>query len=514
MVVFHAASSYQTLESIVYSLKIVDKKVFLYTKAIEHQLNVSKLEDFFDVVKAVEIRKGFSDLNNHANIISEYYMKVFGSLNIDLNDVNDFFVGGAHYNFGVFLVLNNFPFYFMEDACGLLSEYKHIMELDAKSRPEVDLIYSYGLYDGTASNIKEIICNVNEQQSGFHRDKMKHFDVVKELYGQSQDCMFSILEVFGYEHLQKIIFKNNSVLVLSQHYANLNMMTYEQQYLLYGILFDYFLDGKDIWVKKHPSDIFAYDMVYPFVNEIKEKFLSEFVPLLIEPMPNEIATISSTGINSLRSLVPDIVEFDFEFEKQYEYVHKMYVTLNYLSKKNMPIKLKSVGINIKLIENLCKYSGIHKKLFSAEEALETLLVGEVSEEEFVNFFNKNKENFNIFFISGKLLSFCKELYPDLYEKLSVIEIEKQNLNINRDIEIYNDFMSEYVYFIDGETNMVYKDERELKNLEMKVKAESLSEENKEIAVLKGILESTENRLNYYIKKCRQLEEKLGENKRL
>ena len=181
-----------------------------------------------------------------------------------------------------------------------------------------------------------------------------HFDTLKKLSNLDKAEIKRILQIFT--EIDQLVIPENTVVMLTQHYANLNMMSYERQALLYGLVFDYFLKDKNILLKKHPYDFMAYDVIYPRTEQIEQRFPSEFLPFIFNQAPEMIATISSTGIKSLKSVASECMEFDFEFEEFFEPIHKAYFTLEMIVKQGTIEKLYTVGVNIAMLQNMCRYS--------------------------------------------------------------------------------------------------------------------------------------------------------------
>lgn len=534
MTIYHASSFYQILSCVVHSCKNQEEseKILFYTNSIKQSIHIKVLETFFSKVINIDVRKGFEDLTNYQKNINDYFNALFVNNHLVIDENTSIYSGGSHFNFGTYLAVNHIPFYYMEEACGLFSDPEHVREIDKKNREETDIIDSLGLYDGSCECVLGIICNRNEQKAEYINDKMIHFDVLKEMYQLDISVIQRIMKIFG--EADELTVPNDAVIMLSQHYANLGQMTYEGQAYLYGLLFDYFFEDKTIMIKRHPADQMAYEAIYPKVRVIKESFLSEFIPFIMKPIPKMIATVSSTGIYSLRSLFENSMEFDFDFEDVFESLNKVYFAISLLEGLKDVESFSYMGINEKMICNLMKYSGT--KHFTVKEIknIADIKTGDIvivdrfsderlsgsNPEEIAHYFNQDcPARLVIFINSDRDYLFYDSLDSQkLFQKLIPITIEKTNLNKNRDYDMYNDFEPETFYLLTGDREIwraakKFKGERKLKNLEINLDVAGYeTKEQLEIAVLKGIIEANETRLLHYLRRCEVLERELRESK--
>jgi hypothetical protein len=522
MIIYHSLSFYQTLTCIVHSLSQKDvPKILLFTTSIKPYVNTKILEELFDQVIYIKIREGLEDLEQYEENVCLYYDSLFQKNNIIITPQTRIYAAGSHYNFGVYLVLKEIPFFYIEEACGLLSKYEHVKKIDKNNRSEVDIIDLHGLYDASNSCIEGIICNTEEQELGYQNEKMVHFDVLREMTELCHADICKIISVFGDE--QEIAISQNSVIFLSQHYANLNMMSYDQQAYLYGLIFDYFMENKEILIKRHPADVMAYGEIYPKIKVIKERFLSEFIPFIMHPKPQMIATISSTGIKSLKSSVDTNLAFDFAFEEHFEGVHRLYCALRFCRKLESTCQIKYLGVNTKLIENMQKYtdedfSTMNIEEMQPEEIYENsiLIVDQITNtflqdmdiEEVATYFQtENLAKGIIFLNTNSDFLFYKSGHTVMQNCLFPFVIKKMNLNPKRNYELYDDFESEHIYLYSAVREVMlmaenYEYTKDLENLQMQIKVKKhKTDTHLKIAVLEGIIEATQKRLLHYIEKC-------------
>ncbi len=530
MIIYHAISFYQTLVCTVHScIQEESEKILFFTTSIKENVDTRELEKFFSKVIYIDIRKGFENLEKYQESVTNYFDSVLEKNEIVIDEKTVIYSGGSHYNFGVYLSAKQLPFYYIEEACGLLSDAEHVKNIDRNNRAEVDVIDGLGLYDGTNPNIIGIICNVNEQRMDYTNPKMIHFDTLQQMKNLDVRTIQNIMKIFG--TVERVAVPKNSVIFLSQHYANLNMMSYERQALLYGLVFDYFFADKNILIKKHPADFMAYEAVYPDVQVIRESFLSEFIPFIMTPIPQMVGTISSTGINALRSVFEKSMEFDFDFEDSFESIHRIYFALVFSLTIGKARTISYVGVNTKVLDNLCRYAignGFDvalkkidslsdigaKSILLVDRMAEELFAG-MSREEMAEYFVKKCPAQNIVFInSDKDYLFYSPRDKSFSENIVPIVIKKRNLDSNRDYEMYDDFTDETIYVLSKERGvrqmaMNFSQSKQLDNLKVELHVDGFkTEEQMQISVLQGMLEATEQRLLYYMKICKEQEELL------
>ena len=530
MIIYHVASFYQALTCSVHSKQYPnDKKILFVAESIKVALlNPSILENIFDKVVYVDMNFGLANIDTCQEKVIEYFDAIFSKYEIKCDKNLKIFAAGAHFNFGLYLTYKQIPFYFMEDACGLISNDKHLRNIN-KARAVHPLLEENGLYDASHPCIQGIVCNVNEQEPGYKRNNLIHFDTLENLSKLEQAERMEILKVFT--DVDVLSIPDNAVVMLSQHYANLNMMSYERQALLYGLIFDYYLCGRNILIKKHPYDFMAYESIYPKTTQIKQRFPSEFLPFISDKPLKMIATISSTGIRSLKSVAQEHLELDFEFEQFFEPIHKIYFTLEMLRRQENVKKIYTIGVNRPMIENMCKFgftdpldiqivqvsdlSDIEPNSVVIVDRIDETIFESLDIEVIASYFTEECLAREIFFInSNKEYAFHKADDESVWNNIIPIEIEKHNRDEDRDYELYNDFETEtfYVYTKSKEIRKMaveFEKSKMLDNLKIEMRTGGFeTPEQLRISVLEGILDATEQRLLHYIKKCKTLEKEL------
>ena len=102
-----------------------------------------------------------------------------------------------------------------------------------------------GAYDASAECIEKIFCNQEVQTIEMSSERYYHFDVVEEILGLTYDEQQNVRNAFV--PLDKIDIPTDATLILTQHFANLKILSFEDAALIYQLTFDYFVKNKIQW---------------------------------------------------------------------------------------------------------------------------------------------------------------------------------------------------------------------------------------------------------------------------
>lgn len=311
----------------------------------------------------------------------------------------------------------------------------------------------------------------------------------------------------------KININVNNILLLTQHYVSLNTLTFEEQVLIYQILIDYFFQNENLVIKPHPDDIMYYHKLFPKAEIIREKFPSEFMPFVFNNPPKCVATISSTAIFNLHGVYPQIFELDTNFEKNFKMIHRYYLALNIV--KKLDKKIIGVGVNKKLIEQLCKQLKIEQNQYYFSDVIDKTqnIIFIVDETKLMTGENNmvvkslkdlDQESDIIFINSQNDYCWYDYYHKYLWDNIKPIVLSKK-LYGQKEEDFYSDLNEEviYVYSKNKEVMKVLDElevEKKLPHTGIEINKISLTPEQERIKMLEGVLAATERRLLYYIEK--------------
>ena len=588
MILYHAITTYQLISVILYKNKYYkkEKSVLLLSESIVFKYpEYQKFLRYFDDIILIKIT--FRIYQSFKKDTKEYYENILKENNLSISDFNEIFVGGAQMNFGIYLTENKISFHYLEEAPGALSRADHLKGIDFKldpARGQVSL--RNGLYTGENEVIKTVIINKYVQLPGFDVDKKiavhiesdinkedyehddviskdeeydenqinffenedsgqsdlvllkdyyEHFDPVEELFNISDEERTELLELF--EVNIKIDIPENSLLLLTLHFANLKMMTFEEQVLLYQLFADYFCEDYNLVFKPHPDDIMYYDILFPEAQIIKEVFPSEFLPFILKKEPEVFATIASTSIFSLKNIYnKKILEFTPDYEKDFIFTHRYYIALKFINQLCNNHTVYSLGTNNEILANFLSYgefkndglnitylSDIYidendntniENVFSQIKDNSVLIIDNILKNSNVDFlecvdnivdYMKYIDNQSVIIFLNSAQDFCfYDIFAkELWEHIIPIVVNKKAM---RDDEFYSDTETEIIYLYTK--NEEYKEMAKNIKIDKKLKYTGLevavnpyeTAEQLKIKVLEGILAATEKRLLYYINK--------------
>lgn len=496
MIIYHAISSYQLINCIVHAMLSSEQKEkmlilpgFIVRKFPQYMELES--ENFFDKVALVNYTK-FNGKSSEF-ILSELD-KEFDDIMPVLDDVSEIYVGGAHYYFSIYLINHKKEFSIIEDGAGLVSRMHLLKETWVKQNVlNIDLLEQYGLTRLDSPYIKKKLCLMRAQEENYIDTKLTDFDVVKALSELKGDQREKIMAFFRCPSINNV--SEECILLLTQNFANLNQLTFENQILIYQILFDYFFEGKQIVIKPHPDDILYYEKLFPLAEIIKDKFPSELLPFIFENTPNTVSTISSTGVHLIKPIFSTSIIFDIEFEKQFIYTERYYIALqiaNYLNST----KIVAYNCNEKILDNLQKCNDefrsikIRLKEEKETESSELLIVGgtiepdiDIREYRQIIFLNINND-----YGFSELFS-LSELFP--------VRIRRRTLRKEDNYYLTDD---QYVYVYSREERKKLKEfefKKMLTNCGEEISVEKASDKDIYIMALEGQIKALERQIIYY-----------------
>ena len=299
-VLYHAISSYQLLEvilhRIVYHKK--DKAILILPDFI-----VKKYPQY----KELERKKWFDEVylfpylkilhREEKEIIRDVQYYYNANIPYNIGSFFKIYVAGAHFYFSLFLIYNHISFCFFEDAAGMLSKSNDLYKFLKKKFPiHADIANKYCLYNGYNKYISEIIYLKSAQTVKLEGEKYTNFSVEDELQGLNFISRRKIVKFF----LKHRIIARSNIILLTQSFSNLGIMSEKQQKNLFKSLKDKEFKDIKIIIKKHPDDTLDYIDIFKDSYLIEQIFPSELLPYVFWNKPKFIYTFDSTGCENLK----------------------------------------------------------------------------------------------------------------------------------------------------------------------------------------------------------------------
>ncbi|MCM1342636.1 MAG: alpha-2,8-polysialyltransferase family protein [Lachnospiraceae bacterium] len=512
MVLYHGITAWHILECWVHRLKKYrddDAILILPDFILAKYPNILQAypENIF-FIKIIEYKKLNFELEEE--LFEQALQSIVESMDIGeyINNQTEIYVAGAQYMFSHYLIQRKISFYFVEEAPGRLTTAEIVKEnLWNINRAQYNIALKEGMFTGDSAYVKSIVCNIASQIENAELPyNIKDFDVVKELQKLSKEDIEIIKDFFN---VPNITFPNNTALVLTQHFANLDMTSYIEQALVYQMTIDYFLDDNCIYVKPHPDDLMNYDTELQNCKVIHGIFPSELLEIISEIKPTKLLAISSASILNLKKYYKEVVVFNPEYLRTFYLNHQYYLFANIakeLDRKNIVIS----NINVPQLTNMMKIIEVGDfiiKQIKENDNQNIFFIGADSNE-LIQTINKINDEDTVFvFLDSKIWleasggrdaclshGLCKPIYISAIDKDEYPETGVFYL---------------YIYCKNKETRrriakMHYV--KKLINSGIETTVPELDDKDMEIAVLKGILNATEKRLSTYLNNSKNKKE--------
>lgn len=572
MVLYHCVSTYHIIHAMVHRrLKHPEEKAVLIMADFSANkfADYLELEEFFDEIVLFPYRTIAHDVTTIIDSVSNMYEQY---VCYKIAEFNDIYVAAAHYYFSLYLVANKIPFHYVEDGCGILSKPKISYDIVMNYAPiQANIAQTYGMFDGNNPYVIDKICNVKAQSFCLKETNIADFDLVREAKKCDRGYIDSILKFFRVKRTDADL--TESALIFTQQLANLGMVTFEEQIVIYQLIIDYFLSGKRILFKTHPDDVMYYSYLFPESEILEGRYPAELLPFITDKMAETSLTVFSSSVLSVRSAFKENIFCGYDFNKTYKKIDSYYFVLDILSNLCADeYHFYAHGVDIKLMENIQQYGlGMQEhmdfvyprclKTFIEEKsvividdrsfvsdvfknidrdmtfeyarteiaALESVIADSEPEQMLDVCVAEDEENYEIFdtdtiiemlenvknddivvFVNTQR-DFCFYRYDkkNIFEKMIPVRINRKKL---RDENVYYDDTPLTLYFYTrdkGVESMLkkYEGEKQLKNTGIQERVFKMTDEQRRIAILEGMLEATEKRLQYYIEKEKQTKEK-------
>lgn len=525
MVLYHAITSYHLLEFITHKLFYNKNKyaILIIPEFLTENYPSYRIWEDNNVFNKIIVfpYRNLSKLTSKNKILQEISRFIKDNIDFSINEFEEIHVAGAQYYFTLYLIENNIPFFFYEEGSGLLSNNKVLSDIVKNINIiQHQIAEENNMYNGNHRLVIKKYCNINSQQEGFYDPKAEHYDVVESILKLPEDDKYKIINFFLKNNIISI--DQESVLLLTQQFANLKILSFEDQILIYQLFVDYFLSDKKLVIKTHPDDILYYSKLFPDAKIIREKFPSEILPVLSKKCVDCIATISSTAIKNISNYYKEAIYLGEQFIADFKHIHKYYTVLELIDKIGCQKSIMVTnGVNNFILETLQK--AIYTSQSENEEYKNTIyIIDKFESEDNANAFQEveyiiKSSSYNdiIFFINSTKEYYFHDIFnKQVWDCITPICINK---SLKRNNEVYADLEEEVIYFYSKNERFRKMAEKvhfskELTNTGIEISVKELTSEQRKIKALEGILEATEKRLLYYMNLVEEYEKRRGDSK--
>ncbi len=329
MILYHAFTTFHLIEFMVHKVKYKhsEEAMIVYPEV---------LYDKYPQIESEIIKPFFAEshqiyTSHRDGVPSVTNLKTFEDLISNINEFDEIYIAGAQNAFAFWLIEAGIRFFYVEEAAGRLSRPEVIMKNDISiDQNRFSIANKLGMYTGENDLIINVICDVDSQVPGYKNEKMINFKLSDEILQLPDDEKNLLLRFFCISKTQN----NKGVFFLTQHFANLKMLTYEEQMRIYQSSIGFcFPEETNIVFKLHPDDVANYKRIFPRAEIVDSKYPSELLLITVSnPGDWTVATISSTGINSLKRF-GEVVSWGTNYEKEYTYNSVYYLIFSMLEKQ-------------------------------------------------------------------------------------------------------------------------------------------------------------------------------------
>jgi hypothetical protein len=373
MILYYGITNYHFLCALVHKLTYHknDDAILLipsrHNDVKELQKNISNSKIFTKVIPYDEIfiripkeKISEQEIDKAINQMTEFVSQNFP---VTLSDFEERNIFGDHYSIGIFLVKNELSYNFFEEGRGRLSTGDQLLEHIEKMNPIRAAILKKLKLLGNNKSVKNRFGDLDHQKEGYHNTKDIHFSIEDSLKQLSRTEINKLIKIFG--GLKQKDLPKNSTLLLTQHYINLNLLTFDEQKLLYQYIIDYYTDNRALVVKIHPSDIHGlYNNWFNDAIILDRSLPSELLPYCTKEGFDIGIAASSTAVFALSEYCKKIICFTQEIEKTFKAINRYYVALKFLETTNQNIdSVYLLGVNKEQIEILAQLNKIPIKNF-------------------------------------------------------------------------------------------------------------------------------------------------------
>lgn len=343
MILYHGSTAYHILYSIVHKLyyHYEDKAVLMITEYMkpkeELSIFVERIKEcnWFERIeivpeasfgkitgKKLNEKSTASEINDVVNkmceLVENWYPQGFSQF-------DEIYLAADQWSVGTYLLKNHIPYYYMEDASGMLGEEERYLKLLRDTNLHNYIICQYMRGAGRSSIVVKKLCDMDNQPDGFFDEKAVDYSIYKTLTNLDSGRRKEVIRLYEGEILP-LASKKKTMLFLAQYYKNLEIRSISMQKKMTYLLLDYFGNEYDLIVKPHPKDCYIpYEAMFPECRVIKRSVPSELLPFMINGTLDLVLTPNSTSIGGLRYSCKQMMSFGSEIEVYYERLHIYYV---------------------------------------------------------------------------------------------------------------------------------------------------------------------------------------------
>lgn len=293
MVLYHSVSFFQLLEVILHRQKYhKDEKAvlvlpdFITDKLPEYEKTVRN--GLFDEVYLFP----YLHIPHISRTVERTTLRSYDELiPYPIESFDKIYIAGCHFYFSLVPIKRKVQFTVFEDSPGMIHNRNFLSAPLKKQFPvHAKKADRYGLFSFDNKYIERVIVNSRDDSVSKPQSVFSVRDALGECQGGFIDRICDVFEA------ERINTANDAVILLTEQFANLGMMSADEQLRLYRFVCDNYVNGKKLIIKPHPDDKTDYEKEIGNCHVIKQVFPSELMPYILSPVPSEMITVSSTAV--------------------------------------------------------------------------------------------------------------------------------------------------------------------------------------------------------------------------
>lgn len=485
-VLYHGVSVYQVLCCIVHRLAYHEKEEAILMIS-EHYApkpermhfidNLKKLQIFDDVMVVPEAsfkkKRGRKlDRNSSSSQIEMVIKNIcreFEAWAPKILSFDKIYIASDNWSLGIYCLWNKIPYYYFEDACGMLTDLERYYEIIQSTDMDNCIISKYLHGAGQSKLALKLYCNMEYQKGDMSDERIEDFSIYHILREKIPHKIHRILKIYDSEPYE-IEDKKEVSLFLTQFIRSLAIKDLNLQREMTALLLDYFANDTMIAFKSHPKDVFInYRELGENIYIVRRNLPSELLPFLFPRQLKSAITASSTSIRGLGELAKEYYSFSPDIEKNYFYLHTAYTIVKIIENVK---EEKKIDINMEedsYLDNFLRLYGLQNKGESQVDEGSSSQMGTIFVE--TDGVKKRERQITIKNIGARdivIFDNCEDKYSSClqYTKEELEKFLVWNLSVRKEGESYSSYQKQiWSYFGDE------KIRENLKNLKIEKKLE-------------------------------------------
>lgn len=514
MVIYHVITAFHLLSGLIHKLYFHkdETAILVIPDFMQDKIEIDRFDELikknvFEQVVIFPYRELGQDYEQVKKNAIDTFDEIFSGVKLGGQKI---YVYGAHFYFTLGLVTHHIKYDVFEEASGAYTHQNILLDAVRNSNPVMERIcscFNTLYYDNEW--IEKIWIDYNAQEGEFQKGRTVHYNMMEylqKLNEKEKEILYSFFRV------PEVRTNRNAVLLLTQHFMNLEIMTYDEQAELYKTYADSFLYDREIYIKPHPDDFMDYENHLKNCRIIKGRFPIELLALKKDAALSTAATVYSTSVYTIGNLFENVICLDMNYRETYKFFYQYYIGIKIIEQLFADDQCwicQGVGIDFKATQEMLKRRcnlqiEINDMRDAALSGKKIYLIGQcggTDEQEIVSDLLQH--------IGVKDIVIFLNLDEGDLRWIRERELLKNVVPIvgrinTRDYDIWNQMERViYIYVEDEKRKQEIKSmsmHDEFHNLETVLDVEPIDEKQIRIKVLEGVLRATEERLSAELKK--------------